>query len=234
MNKETEKEFIEAVVKEYTNNKIISEELCNVKYVKETDGSFIQIGLRQLIEEEIFDLKNLVSMLHLGMGRSIAIGEIKFFVEKINEEIASENEYLISLDDLSQIKEKINKLNPNFARVVIIVTPQVKYHLNMFELINYYYEDGLLKEFIKGSGMQIVTVNSSLLDNSLIVYERDKLESIYKKVDKNDLFIDINRVKEGYDVVVRSIMKVNISPHTMIKFKLTSTHKKPELNNTLF
>src|SRR3989344_7797509 len=52
-DKEKIKQFQTSTIRDY-NNSLIVEEVCNVNFVDRTDGKFTQIGLRPVVEEDIF------------------------------------------------------------------------------------------------------------------------------------------------------------------------------------
>lgn len=83
-DKEKIKQFQTSTIRDY-NNSLIVEEVCNVNFVDRTDGKFTQIGLRPIIEEDIFLPEGNVFPELPSLGRHIAVGERDFLINSILE-----------------------------------------------------------------------------------------------------------------------------------------------------
>ena len=83
-DREKIKQFQTSTIRDY-NNSLIVEEVCNVNLVDRTDGKFTQIGLRPIVEEDIFLPKGNIFPELLSLGGYIAIGERDFLINSILE-----------------------------------------------------------------------------------------------------------------------------------------------------
>lgn len=75
------KQFCEGVIEDY-RRELVVEQLVQVSTTEKTDGEFIQIGIRPLLDQAMFSLESYDIVLP-GAGRMIALKERDFLVEQI-------------------------------------------------------------------------------------------------------------------------------------------------------
>jgi hypothetical protein len=212
-NKDKMKQFNELTLKEY-NQDLIIEKIVKVELVKETDGSFIQLGLRPLVEDDIFrKFKDVEVYPNLpGLGRHIAIGERDFLIKNIldNKKIKrkilnkekllnfpssayefSKATILISLDFFVELSQKL--------------AHRIKYEKGKTILDNNYNLD-----FIPGEMMKNKII---IISPNAILWQKEKFFNEFTKTEEK-IDIQINSASANKaDILVRSVNKIkNIDP----------------------
>ncbi len=216
-NKEKIKRFHEYTLKEY-NESLIVEYIVKVNIVDKTDGTFTQIGIRPLLEDEIFISPSFSEYLP-GSGRMIANGEMDFLIKKIVEKVDKDEIKKIELDeDLTEFPKHVFGFNeavillPNKFSVEILskLMHRIDYKKGYSRLDNQY-----RLEFVGGNeiGDKIIVV-----DKDAIWWEKQKF---YNQFTNKDEKIDFNIVpaKEPgkVDITIKSVNKIKSINRSMIK-----------------
>jgi len=189
-------EFTEGTLAEYySSNRIIK----MLDFKEDTDmnsnGNFVKIGLRPQLEREIFEAQTgaiYVSSHVIGLGRSIVLGEIQYFVNKLNEitNVTTENVKTDELEPKSLIKRLVG------IQDSIIVSSEKVYDLIIKKEWRkfFLFIDGN-KKFI---GHSWYVISSKTLGHNIWIVDKSNLIWTYKLFDnpytkkKEKLFIEIN------------------------------------------
>src|SRR3989338_9188403 len=122
-DEEKVKHFQESTVEEY-NKSLIVEDITEVKLVEKTDGSFTQIGIKPLVDEDMFILPNFHPDLP-GAGRLIAVGERDFLIKNILENTVKEIKRIEFKEDIKEFPKHITSNNS-------IILLSTKFYVDVF------------------------------------------------------------------------------------------------------
>ena len=190
-NKDKIKQFNELTLKEYTDDLIV-EKIAKVEFVDKTDGSFIQLGLRPLVEDDIFrKFKDVEVYPHLpGLGRHVSIGERDFLIKNIldNKEIKREE------------LEKEKLLNfPSYAyefhKATILISLDFFVELSMKLMHRIKYENG---KTILDNNYNLDFIPGEMMKNKIIIISSDSI--LWKK---EKFFNDYTKKEEKIDIQVK-------------------------------
>jgi len=207
--------FTKKTLEDYYDNAQI-EDICNVEKIAETEGSFIQIGIRPLINEDIF-LKgaNIYPVLP-AIGMAVANGERDFLIKNILEtpnieriKIKKEN-----LKEFSQYAFDFNK-----ATILISLDFFVELSQELMHRIEYKNHEEILDSkykliFVPEDMMKGKII---IIDNGAIIWEKQKF---YNEFTKKEEMIDIS-IKPStnfkVDITIRSVNKIKYLETESIK-----------------
>jgi len=199
------KEFHEFTIEDY-NRSLIIEDIATVKTVERADDSFIQIGMRPLMDDDMFLLPSFDPRLP-SAGMMVAVGEEDFLVGTIlnNKEIGR-------IEFKEDIKE-FPKYVFDFNEAIILLS--TKFYVETFtKLMNRIdYEE---KHPRLDYRYRIIPVSEKVLGNKIIIIGKDAV--LWEK----QLFIDkITGKKEKIDISIKpaSIGKVDITIRSVNKIK---------------
>jgi hypothetical protein len=200
--------FIKKTIEDYKNSLFV-DKICEVKNAEKTDGTFTQVGIRPILDEEMFILDNFDSYLP-GAGRMVAIGEKEFLIDSL---IKNKNIEVLRIKDIN--KEVSENINFNKGFILLSTKFYVEFFTKLMQRIDY--EEGygrLDKEY------QIFVVPERILENRIILLE-EKSILWEKKVFTNELTGEIGNL----DII--------IEPKSMEKVALTirSLNKIREVNS---
>lgn len=196
------KEFNKHIVEEY-NQDLIIEDIIKVVPIEVTDGKFTQIGIRPVIDEDIFIDPSFDERLP-GAGRYVAIGERDFL---INELLKDEgiNKKKIKLDEFPIYIENQESsiLFPADFYTKIFITLQRRID----------YEEGFPK---LDKRQRLIAVPERVIGNNIIVIPKDSIswrkKLFYNKFTnkKEKLNIKIGNPKPGgkVDITINSLNKI--------------------------
>ena len=207
-NKEKIKKFREYTLEDY---KSISEigEVTDVKLVEKTDGSFTQIGIRPVLDDDIFTEPSFHEYLP-GAGRMVAVGEMEFLIKSLLE-----NKEIEKIEFNENLKE-FPKYVFDFNNAIILLS--TKFYVEVFtELMHRIdYEEKyprLDQEY------RIIPISKKILENKIIII--DKHAILWEKQKFGDETLDIRIVPAkdfgNVDITIRSVNKINHIDPRLIK-----------------
>lgn len=217
-----QEEFKKNVREEYESDRVLSEDIGNLLFVKKTDGTFTKIGIKQKLDPKIFDPNENYFRGMFGLGHSIAVGEMNHYVKEIVRQIKQEDTYEIDITDLRELKDRLSQLKDFFGDLVLLTSPNIHYFLLTKRMTTYNYEGPEAKEYFNGSNIRVNICSSELIGDSIIFYEKSKVDFIYKIGNDSPLFLDFIQNEDNYYTSVYSILKVVVKPHKIIKFKINN------------
>ena len=211
------KQFNELTIKEYTNDLIVNK-IVDVRLVNKTDGEFIQIGLRPLVEEDIFrKFKDVDVYPHLpGLGRHVAIGERDFLIKEVLENKD------IKLGELN--KKKLLDF-PSYAyefdRATILISLDFFVEISQILAHRLKYEKG---ETVLDSNYRLIFVPGEIMKNKIIIigknallWEKQKFFNEFTEKEE-EISIQIKPTLDGkVDILVRSVNKIKDMDANSIK-----------------
>lgn len=199
-------------IREYNKEKVVGN-YCLQKKVINTDGNFVQIGIRPQIPPSIF---NSLSLEHgiIGLSNQIAIGEEKYFIENILLSVKSKE---LEKEDITQ-KLLIGKIKEiNKSNEVIIFVP-LFFSEGMIKLLGDYMVDNSKERYAFKIGKINVTlywIRDKFIENNIIIYDKENIIWKQKNVDNEIIEVNIQNPSETktdkYDVLVRVIVKQEIN-----------------------
>lgn len=203
-NKDKVRKFYESTLTDY-NEHIIIEDIVKVNITEKTDGTFTQIGIRPLVDEDMLISPTFIPELP-GAGRMIAIGERDFLVKTI----LSKNEIkrIPFEEDIKEFPKYIFDLND---AVILFST---KFYTEIFTKLMHRidYEKKiprLDKRYL------LIPITEKMLDNKIIIIDKSAIlwdkeifdNEITNKKEKID--IKIAPTANGkIDITIRSVNKI--------------------------
>ncbi len=206
--------FHEYVINDY-NDSITVENVIRVVAVEKSDGSFTQIGIRPIIDEEIFvDSSNLAPELP-GAGRIIAVGELDFLIKTLvnNKEIGK-----VFLE-----KKELEKFPKYIESNDVIILLSTKFYIDTFTKLMHridYEEKYPRLDRIH----RIISVPQKVLENRIIIIDKEAVlwekklfdNEITGKKEKIDINID-PRTDGKVAITIRSVNKIKYIDPDLIK-----------------
>ncbi len=203
-NKEKVKRFNEYVLRDYGNSYEVND-IVNVRLVESADGTFTQIGLRHLIDDDLFTDPSMSEHLP-GVGMRIAVGEMDFLIQTILED-----------EDIEKVKFKEDivqfpKYVFGFREAVILLS--TKFFVEVFtRLINRIdYEE---KHPRLDHRYRIIPVSERILGKKIIIVDKNAIfwdkEVFENKATetKEKMDISIKPIPTGKaDITIRSVNKI--------------------------
>jgi len=200
-DKEKIKRFYNYTLEEY-NSSIIIEDIVSVKPVEKTDGSFIQIGIRPLVDDEFLIAPNFDERLP-GIGRIVASGEAEYLIKQITENKGVEK---------TEFKEDIKEL-PKYVNSNDIILLSTKFYVEFFtkleRRISYGGKHPLLDmgNFVIALSEKILGDKIIILDKNAIQWEKELFNNpVTNKKEKID--ISVTPRLDKADILVRSVNKI--------------------------
>jgi len=216
-DKEKVKKFYEYTLGDYNQSSII-EDLVKVIFVEKTDGKFIQIGIRPLINDDIFIDPSFSEYLP-GAGRMVAVGEIDYLIKTIMDKA---NKKEINKIEFKEDIKEFPKYVYGFDDSIILLS--TKFYVEVFtKLMNRIdYEEKYPR---LDKRYKIISVSEKVLGNKIIIIDKNAIlwekQKFYNKYTNRDEKIDI-KIKpassEGkVDITVRSVNKIKYINPELIK-----------------
>lgn len=213
-NPEKIKKFHEYIIQDYETSLIV-DRIVNVLSVEKTDGTFTQIGIRPLIDEDILIDPGFSEYLP-GAGRMVAVGEEEFLIKNILENKEIEN---IDLDD--DIKE-FPKYAYEIENSLILLSTKfyTKFFTKLMSRIDYEQKTPRLDKQYK-----IISIPERILGNKIVILNKDsirwKKQTFIDKETNKKTSISINhKSSEQFgklDVTIRSVNKIESIDSNLIK-----------------
>ncbi|MCK4647773.1 hypothetical protein KAT24_02490 [Candidatus Pacearchaeota archaeon] len=212
--KEKIKRFNEYTLEDYHSSLII-EDIVKVNLVEKTDGSFTQIGIRPLINEDIFINPSFSEYLP-GAGRMVAVGEIDFLIKNILDK--KEIEKIEFKEDIKEFPKYVFDFNN--PMILLSTKFYVEIFTKLMNRIDYEEKHPRLDRRYK-----IISVPERVIGNRIIIIP--KYSVLWKKklfynefTDKKEkLSVEIGTPKpEGkVDVTIKSLNKIEYIDKKEIK-----------------
>jgi len=204
-DKEKIRQFQTNTIWDY-NNSLVVEKICKVNFVNRTDEKFIQIGLRPVIEEDIFLPGGDVFPKLPSLGMQIAIGERDFLVNSIlgNKEIKK-----VKIDK-TEIEKFPNEIDFNKSSILI----SNDFFVNIAQLLmkRIEYKD---HKMLLDSSHSLFFVPGEVMRNKIIIIEKDSILWTKQKFQnqftnkEESLDISIEPMIGGkVDIVARSVNRI--------------------------
>jgi len=208
------KKFHKYTLEDY-NRALEIENIVQMNLVKKTDGSFTQIGIRPIIDEDIFISPSFSEHLP-GAGRMVAIGEIDFLIKNIlgNKEIKK----IKFREDINELPKYVYDFNNS------IILLSTKFYVELFtklmQRIDYEEKHPRLDHRYK-----IIPISEKILGNRIIIIDKDAVLWSKKILDneatgnKEKIDITIKPAKKfgKVDITIRSVNKILEVDTEMIK-----------------
>ncbi|GBE20334.1 hypothetical protein BMS3Abin17_01072 [archaeon BMS3Abin17] len=221
-NKEKIKKFYEYTLEDY-NRSLIIEDIAKVNLVEKTDGKFIQIGIRPLIDENIFISPSFSEYLP-GAGRMVAGGEVDFLIKSILDK--NEIEKIKFKEDINEFPKYIFDLN---NAIILLST---KFYVEVFtKLMNRIdYEEKYPR---LDRRYRIIPVSEKVLGGKIMIIDKNAIiwdkEIFDNKITGKKEKIDIN-IKSApggkVDITIRSVNKIKHIDSELIKILEIEDGKK--------
>lgn len=207
------KEFNEYTLKDY-NRSLIVEEIAKVSIVEKTDNSFIKIGIRPLVDEDIFIAPNFHPELP-GAGRIIAVGERDYLIKTILDQ--SNEGKINKIETKEDIKEFPKYIEFNNAVILLSTKFYVETFTKLMHRIDYEEKYPRLDRRYR-----IMSVPEKVLGNKIVILDKDAI--LWEKQVFDNKIIG---KKEKLDINIKSATggKVDITIKSVNKIK----HIDPEL-----
>jgi hypothetical protein len=206
--KEVEKEikqFKDDVSKEYIRTRKI-DKIINLQ-ASETDGKYIQIAIRQLIDEDWFKQEGSINSFGF-LGKSISLGELNFLIS----EVLNTKNITLGCKKISELISKINSFGSSSTSIIMPIDFFYDRFLPHTEGLISCERNGI----IKYNGMPIFLVNKTKLEkNKIILIDKECGVWFYKNNTDNkitdSLFIDVLNKELKFDITIKSVNKLEIN-----------------------
>ena len=207
------KKFHEYTLEDYNRNLVIKD-IVKVNLVEKTDGTFTQIGIRPLINEDIFISPSFHEYLP-GAGRMVAIGEMDFLIKNILD-----NKEIEKIEFKEDIKE-FPKYVYDFNDAIILLS--TKFYVEVFtKLMNRIdYEE---KHPRLDKRYEIISVSEKILGNKIIIIDKNAIilekQKFHDKYTNSDEKINITEKSASLgkvDITIRSVNKIRKIDTELIK-----------------
>ena len=199
LNEEKVKQFKQYAIEEY-NGSLTIEDIAVVTKTKKTDGGFIQIGLRPLIEDDFLIMPNFDPRLP-GIGRMVAAGERDFLINELinNKEIKHE----AFEGDIQEFPKYVY----DFDDAVILISTKffIEVFTKLVRRIDYKEKHPRLDQ-----RYEIFSIPEKVMGNRIIILEKNAI--FWKKqVFENGETLDITLKPASIgkvDITIRSVNKI--------------------------
>jgi len=206
------KKFHEHVIEEYYNSEKINETV-NVKLVDKTDGTYTQIGIRPLLDNDIFISPSMSEYLP-GAGRMVAAGEINFLIKNLidNKEI----EKIEFKEDLQEFPKHVD-----FDNTIILLS--TKFYVEVFtKLMNKIDYDEKYPRLDRK--YKIISIPEKVLGNRIVIIGKTAVlwekQSFFDSATGKKVTLDIGHKPAAggkVDITIRSVNKIRSIDPELIK-----------------
>jgi len=205
--------FYEYTLEDY-NRSLVIEDIVKVNSVEKTDGSFTQIVVRLLIEENIFIDPSFSEYLP-GAGRRVALGEEEFLIKTILDH--KEIERIEFKEDIAEFPKYVFE----FDNAIILLS--TKFYVDVFTKLMHRidYEEKCPR---LDRRYKIITISEKVLGNKILIIDKDAIlwekELFIDKTTgkKEKIDINIKPASSGKaDITIRSVNKIRYFNPDLIK-----------------
>lgn len=208
-NQEKVEQFKKYATDEY-NRSLAIEDIAVVTKTERTDGDFVQIGLRPLIEDEFLIVPNFEPKLP-GVGRMVAAGEMDFLINALVEDDK------IKVENFDEDIRDFPKHAFEFTEAVILFS--TKFYVEIFTKLMPRIEYGAGHPTLDGR-YKLISVPEKVLGSKIIIIGMDAIRW-KKQLFENGETLDINiRPATEFgkvDITVRSVNKLEFVDTERIK-----------------
>ena len=204
--------FHKATIEEY-NKSLKVEKICRVKVTSKTDGNFTQIGIRPLLDGEMFISPNFDPTLP-GAGRLIAIGEMDFLIKTILDK--NDVEKIEFKEDIKDFPKYVYEFND--AVVLLSTKFYVEVFTRLMHRIDYEEKYPRLDKMY-----QIISVPEKVMGDYIIIIDKNAIlwekKQFDNEVTKNKELLDISIKPKGekVDITIRSLNKITYIEPELVK-----------------
>jgi len=208
LNPKKVNEFKKYAREEYAEG-LITDKVANVRFVDKTDESFIQVGIRPIIEDDFLTMDNFDSRLP-GVGRHVAIGEEDFLIRNTLDKIKKE--------EIETAIEFPNYINSDDSVILLSTKFYVEVFTKLMHRIDYEAGERLDRKYpIISIPEKILGNRIIILDKKAISWEKEVFED--KETGKKEILdISIKPVSfDKVDITLRSVNKIQIIDKDLIR-----------------
>ena len=228
LNKNKIRQCIEDIIRQYNYSRKIPN-FVNVNFVSETNGKFIQIVIKLLIDDIWFVEPTYVPMFGY-LGTSIAQGEKKFFIQKVLESVTEVKRISVSKFSFSFLIENI--LPEYYVDDFVLLVPiEILYNLMLMNRaewpVSYNYEMNSFILSYSDSKIPIYSIHKDLIKSYILGIRKDfglwsykEFPNRYKPSIKETIMVEIQRSNEiptKVELLVRSLINFEIFNINSIK-----------------
>lgn len=191
-------EFIRLTTEDY-NRSLVIEDIATVRTTEKTDGSFIQIGIRPLMEDDMFIDPGFYPNLP-GAGSTVAMGERDYLIQQILE-----NEQIKKINVNEDIVEFPKYIEFSDAYILLSNKFYVEVFTKLMRRIDY--EERYPRLDYRN---RILIVPEKVLDNKIIIIAKNAIVWEKELFGKGTLDISIKPAQEMFkvDITIRSVNKI--------------------------
>jgi hypothetical protein len=208
--------FTQRALKDYKNTNQIGD-LCKTISVNKTDGSFIQIGIRPLINEDIFLEGANVHPELPSIGMMVSHGERDFLIKNILEN-AKIKRLKINRENIEEFTKHVYEYN----KATILISLDFFIELTKKFGKRIVYENN--KEILD-TNYEVIFIPGGMMKNKIILIEKDSIlweKQIFKnEITNTEEVLNINiKPAEQFgkvDILVRSVNKIKHIDEDSIK-----------------
>lgn len=202
--------FYRYILNEY-NRDLFIEQVTEVGTTDKTDGSFVQVGIRPLIDEGIFTEPNYASELTMA-GRIIALGERDLLVKTLLKDKSIETIKIKEKDFTpSKLQELLESLN---AKILVSVDMKASLLKDRDWMVHIDFVSGKMRF---NSYYDVFPISSKVANSRIIILNELALvwikqlflNSITKKKEKLDIKIGNIKKNGKVDILIRSVNKMH-------------------------
>ena len=208
------KQFQVSVINDYNSSQRVGE-IAKVNLVERTDGKFTQIGLRPLIDEDIFLPEGNVHPELPSIGMDVANGEMDFLIRHILKDKEIQRVSIIN-EELKEFPREID-----FQKSTIIISNDFFVELSMSLMHRIKYENN---KMILDFHHRLMFIPGEVMKNKIIMIEDDAIlwakEKFHNEFTDKDESLDISiepRIGGKVDIIVRSVNRIKSLYPEMIK-----------------
>lgn len=206
------KRFSEYVIEDY-NRSLIIEDIATTSLVEKTDGAFTQIGIRPILDDDIFVSPSFSPELP-SAGRIVAIGERDFLINTLLDK-----KEINKIEIKEDIKEFPKHIEFNDACIIISTKFYVEIFTKLMNRIDYEEKYPRLDYRYR-----IISVPEKVLGNKIIIMGKDAvlwekqlfINKITGKKEKIDINIE-SRIGDKVAITLRSVNKIKDTDLEQIK-----------------
>ncbi len=213
-DKEKIRQFQISAINDYNSSQRVGD-IAKVNLVERTDGKFTQIGLRPLIDEDIFLPKGKVYPVLPSIGMDVANGEMNFLIGHILKDE--------KIQRVSIIKEKLKEFprEINFSESTILISNDFFVELAMSLMHRIKYENNKMildfhhkLMFVPGEAMRNKII---IIEDGAVLWAKEKFHNGFTGKDES-LNISIKpKIGGKVDITVRSVNRIKALYPEMIK-----------------